>query len=198
MLPLTFATLVTILSYSIIGLTPGLPNSNLSVLRSFRVLRPLRSISKLKSLRKIATAFIESIGDLVNVGFVLLFVLVFFTLFGVTFWRGLFHMRCRLTPFPVKMPLGCEKVSDKCWEDFLLDAVTNPDAYRCLSYPNDNVDAWTQSSSPWFTYGPQDCVWPIDNTDLRVCSSTSGLDSHTCSRPVTFMGDVNVERTCGR
>lgn len=168
------------------------------MLRSFRVLRPLRSISKLKSLRKIATAFIESIGDLVNVGILLLFVLVFYTLFGVTFWRGLFHMRCRLTPFPVKMPLGCKDVTDKCWEGFLRDVITDPDAHRCLPYPNDDVDTWTQSSSPWFTYGPQDCVWPIDETDLRVCSSNSGLGSYTCSRPVTFMGDVDVVRTCGR
>jgi len=176
---------------SILGMIPGVPN--LSVLRSFRVLRPLRSVSKLPSLRKIASAFIESIGDLANVMVLLLFILACFTLFGVTFWRGLFHMRCRLTPFPVRMPVNCISATDQCWEDFLSDVVMNPDAHKCLPYPNDDVVLWTQSSSPWFLTGPQDCIWPIDEDDLRVCSE----NVYTCSRSITFM-DQEISRTCGR
>ncbi len=162
-----------------------------SVLRSFRVLRPLRSLS---SFRKIVTALIESISDLANVGMLLLFMLAFFTLFGVAFWRGLFHARCRLTPFPVKMPDsdGCTTATETCWEQFLLDAVSDPAAHRCLPYPNDD-EAWTQSTSPWHSSGPQNCFWPIDETDLRVCSANMG---HTCSKPATFMGKI-VSRTCG-
>ena len=180
---------------SILGLIPGVPN--LSVLRSFRVLRPLRSVSKLPSLRKIASAFIESIGDLANVMVLLLFILACFTLFGVTFWRGLFHMRCRLTPFPVKMPVDCKNATDMCWDQFLLDVVADPDAHRCLPYPNNDVESWTQSTSPWFSSGQQDCVWPIDETDLRVCSDSTGPGYYTCLRPVTFM-DKDISRTCGR
>lgn len=175
----------------LLGLIPGVPN--LSVLRSFRVLRPLRSVSKLPSLRKIATAFIESVSELANVGVLLLFILASFTLFGVTFWAGLFNSRCRLTPFPLRVPANCRNATDACWwNEFLLDAVTNPDQYRCLPFEND-ADSWTQSSSPWLLSGPQDCVWPVDETDLRVCSA----GSHTCSRPVAFMGK-QISRTCGR
>ncbi|KAL7543245.1 hypothetical protein ACHAXR_012558 [Thalassiosira sp. AJA248-18] len=179
---------------SILGLIPGVPN--FSVLRSFRVLRPLRSVSKLPSLRKIASAFIKSIGDLANVMVLLLFILACFTLFGVTFWRGLFHFRCRLTPFPVKMPVDCSNATDTCWDQFLLDAVSDPDAHRCLPFPNNDDEAWTQSSSPWFLSGSQDCIWPIDKADLRVCSESTGPGSYTCSRPATFM-DVDISRTCG-
>ena len=180
---------------SILGLIPGVPS--FSFLRSFRVLRPLRSLSKLPNLRKIATAFIESIGDLANVMILLSFILTFFTLFGLTFWRGLFFMRCRLTPFPVKMPVECRNATETCWDQFLLEAVSNPDSRRCLPYPNNDQESWTQSTSPWFQSGPQDCIWPIDETDLRVCSDISGPGSHTCSMPVVFM-DQDVSRTCGR
>lgn len=186
--------LLNLLPKSILGLVPGVPN--FSVLRSFRVLRPLRSISKLPNLRKIASAFIESIGDLANVMVLLLFILACFTLFGVTFWRGLFHYRCRLTPFPVRMPTDCRNASDACWDEFLLNAVSDPDAHRCLQYPNDDVEAWTQSSSPWFSSGEQDCIWPIDETDHRVCSDTA-FGSYTCSRTTTFL-DMDISRTCGR
>lgn len=188
-----FPTLIS----SILGLAPGLPGTNFSSLRSARVLRPLRSVSKLPSLRKIASAFIASISDLANVMVLLLFIIACFTLFGVTFWRGLFHMRCRLTPFPVKMPVDCRNVTDACWDQFLFNAVSDPDAHRCLPYPNNDVESWTQSTSPWLLTGPKDCIWPIDETYLRVCSAMAGPGSNTCSRPVTFMGK-SISRMCGR
>ena len=174
---------------------PGVPN--FSVLRSFRVLRPLRSVSKLPSLRKIASAFIESVGDLANVMVLLLFILACFSLFGLTFWRGLFYSRCRLTPFPVLMPADCRDVTDECWDRYLLNVVSNPHDHRCLPYPNDDVESWSQSTSPWFLSGPQDCIWPLDESDFRVCSDSSSSGTYTCSRPITFMGK-DVARTCGR
>ena len=133
---------------------PGVPN--FSVLRSFRVLRPLRSVSKLPSLRKIITTFTESIGELLNVLVLLIFLLACFTLFGVTFWRGLFHMRCRLTPFPVRVRADCRNVMDRCWDQFILDVVTKPEAHKCLPFPNDDTANWSQATSPWFSLGPQD------------------------------------------
>ena len=180
---------------SLIGIIPGVPN--LSVVRSIRVLRPLRTLSKVRGLKRVVNTLIASVGDLVNVGVLLLFVLTFFTLFGVTFWRGLFHYRCRLTPKPVKMSVDCRNATDSCWDNFLLEVVKDPEAHRCLPYPNNDV-TWTQSSSQWYVNGPQDCVWPIDNTDMRVCSTSSGgFSSYTCSRPVNFMSEENVSRTCG-
>ena len=175
---------------SILGSVPGVPS--LTVLRSFRVLRPLRSLSRYPSLRKMITAFIESISNLANVSVLLLFLLVSFSLCGVSFWRGLFHYRCRLTPFPIKMPSNCVMATEPCWQQFLLHAVSDPTAHRCLSYPNDD-EMWTQSISPWFLSGRQDCIWPIDENDRRVCSVNVG---HTCSKPVVFVGDT-ISRICG-
>jgi len=179
---------------SLVGIVPGVPN--LSVVRSIRVLRPLRTLSKVAGLKRVINTLIASIGDLVNVGVLLLFVLTFFTLFGVAFWRGLFHYRCRLTEFPVKMSVDCRNATDSCWDSFLVEVVRDPETHRCLPHPNNDV-TWTQSSSQWYVNGPQDCVWPIDNTDKRVCSATSGgFGSYTCSR-TNFMGEENVSRTCG-
>eukprot|EP00804_Cyclotella_cryptica_P023302 CCRYP_000468-RC/>CCRYP_000468-RC protein AED:0.16 eAED:0.16 QI:0/0.71/0.37/1/0.85/0.75/8/25/1511 len=169
---------------SILGLLPNAPN--FSVLRSFRVMRPLRSISKLPSLRKIIGAFIDSIGDLANVMLLLVLLLICFALFGVTFWRGRFHSRCRLTPFPVKMPMKCRSVSEACWDDFIIDAIINPEEHRCLPIPND---------SPMWSTGFQDCIWPIDSEDRRACSR-DGHGQHSCIKPAAIM-TRNVSRTCG-
>jgi hypothetical protein len=171
---------------SILGLLPNAPN--FSVLRSFRVIRPLRSISKLPSLRKIIGAFIGSIGDLANVMVMLLFLLVSFALFGVTFWRGLFHSRCRLTPFPVKMPIDCRNITEPCWNEFILDAIADPASHRCLPISNDDL--------LWHSTDPQDCIWPIDTEDTRVCSLLGFGGDHSCVKNVDLMG-TNVSRTCG-
>ena len=169
---------------SILGLLPNVPN--FTMLRSFRVLRPLRSISKLPNLRRIVIGFINSLPELSNVLVLLLFILVGFALLGLTFWRGLFHSRCRLTPYPIKMPLDCRNASDPCWDEFILDAVSHPDAYRCLPLENDD---------PKWLRDPQDCIWPVDDSDARVCSVLEG-GYHGCDEQVEFMA-MNVSRTCG-
>ena len=174
---------------SIISVIPIFPN--LSALRSLRVLRPLRSISKLPGLRKIIIALVDSIDDLLNVMFLLTFLIVCFSIIGVLFWNGLLHARCRLTPFPIKMPYGCSSVVDPCWQDYLEVAIEQPDLYRCLPDENDDP-SWTQATSPWFLKGPQNCFWPIDYDDERVCS-LSGLGHHSCH---TFETS-EANRTCG-
>jgi hypothetical protein len=171
-----------IVAVSILGLLPNVPN--FTMLRSFRVLRPLRSISKLPSLRKIIGGLLNSLQGLGNVLLLLLFVLTCFALFGLTFWSGLFHGRCRLTPYPIRMPLDCRNASHVCWNTFIFEAISNPDAHRCL--PLSNNDQWSE---------PQDCIWPIDEGDTRICSYHSKGD-HNCIEPVEIMA-MNISRTCG-
>jgi hypothetical protein len=115
---------------SVIGMLPGLPN--LSVLRTFRVLRPLRTLAKSPGLRKIIGAVIDSIPDLANVIVLLTFVLLIFAIAGLVFWNGILHARCRLTPFPVEMPTGCEAstVDDACWQEFLGNVTSYYDEVR--------------------------------------------------------------------
>lgn len=180
-----------IVAASVLNFVPGVPN--LSVIRGCRVLRPLRSISRLPNLRKIINALVGSLSELANAMVLLLFILVCFSLFGMLSWGGLFHYRCRLTPFPVKMPTTCRSIADACWNDFLVSVINDPDAYRCLPIHNDD--------SMWQIFGPQDCIWPIDETDMRVCSDV-GRGLHSCFGDTLMRGMggevINVtERRCG-
>ena len=179
---------------SIVSLVPIFPN--LSALRSFRVLRPLRSISKLPGLRKIIIALVDSADDLLNVMFLLTFLIICFSIMGVLFWNGILHARCRLTPYPMKMPEGCSNINDPCWQQFVQEAIRQPESYRCLPDANDDL-SWTKATSPWFLKGPQNCTWPIDDNDERVCSLT-GLGHHVCS-PIYTTSSVKsaINRTCG-
>lgn len=181
---------------SVASLVPGMPD--LSVLRPARALRPLRSISRVPSLRRVVDAFLASLGDLANVMVLLCFVLVCFSLFGVTFWRGLLGHRCRLTPFPVRMPGGgCASAYEPCWADFVAAAATDPEAHSCLAgVPNDDP-SWTVETSPWAT--PRDCVWLVDEGDGRICGP-GGRGGRGCDRPAELSNGtatVSVERTCG-
>lgn len=114
---------------------------------------------------------------------------------GVLFWNGLLHARCRLTPFPVKVPTNCFSVYDPCWQNFLTAVIEKPEDYRCLPDANDDP-SWTQSSSPWFLKGQQNCTWPIDNDDERVCSLSS-FGYHKCSVSYVSSLEKDINRTCG-
>ncbi len=136
----------------------------------------------------------ESTRDLSNVMFLLTFLLIGFSITGMLFWNGLLHARCRLTPFPVFLSDNCKNVENDCWNEYIQNISTAPQDYRCL--PNDNDDRrWTQSSSPWFVQGPQDCIWPIDNDDERICSLGKG-GKHKCAPIYQTDGRIS-ERTCG-
>jgi len=150
----------------------------MSVIRTIRVLRPLRSLSRLPGLKKIIGALMDSIEDLWNVMLLLTFFLFCFSTAGVVFWSGKLDARCRLTPFPVKVPGSCRSDHDPCWQHFMDSVVLDPNSHRCLPVANTNR-SWTKSTSPWNIYGPQDCIWPVDKDDERICS-LSGYGFHTC------------------
>ena len=97
------------------GLIPGVPN--LSVLRSFRMLRPLRSVAKMPGLRRLISSFMDSVPQLTNLVGLVCFVLLIFSILGMQLFGGeTMHMRCRTTPYPVKMSETCSSVFDDCWE----------------------------------------------------------------------------------
>lgn len=136
----------------------------------------------------------ESSRDLVNVILLLTFLIICFSIIGMQFWQGLLHARCRLTPYPVLFPSTCNSTRDVCWNDYITNVTENPAKYRCLDDDNDNDD-WTQSTSPWFTQGPQDCIWPIDDTDERVCNLHAN-GGHVCYSSIGNK-DNNLTLTCG-
>lgn len=67
---------------------------NLSVLRSFRVIRPLRTISSIEGLRVIVQALLNSMTLLRDTILVLLFFFLIFAIAGVQLFSGLLKNRC--------------------------------------------------------------------------------------------------------
>ena len=83
-----------------------------------------------------------------------------------------------------------------CWQIFIAQVTTyyetnyygagavydaSVDTYRCLNVENDDVDNWNKDSSPWSV--PQDCIWPLDESDTRVCSlENTGM--HNCGAQI--------------
>jgi len=68
--------------------------ANLSVLRSFRVLRPLRTISGIEGLRVIVTALMKAVTLLIDTVIILLFFLIIFAIAGTQLWSGVLKKRC--------------------------------------------------------------------------------------------------------
>ena len=73
-----------------------LPNSsiNLTVLRSFRVLRPLRTISNIKNLRLLLSALFEALPLLKDAMILLCFFYFIFAIAGLQLFAGLFKKNC--------------------------------------------------------------------------------------------------------
>jgi len=154
--------LVVITSW--LSYVPSIPN--VSVLRTFRVLRPLKSISTNPGLQSLVISILNSIPQLVGVLVLLFFVFCLFGIAGLQMFAGPYmHTRCRLTPYPV----------NNSW------TIGQPyEPFRCLPGPNFNLvedNDFLKAESPW--YHPQDCFWPIDDEDLRMCGLTE-QGMHQC------------------
>lgn len=72
----------------------------------------------------------------------------------------------------------------------------NYSEYRCLNVNTFNVvedeASWNIHTSPWST--PQECWWPIDWEDERLCTSASG--QHKCPHNPLYMNESEF-RWCG-
>lgn len=79
-----------------------LPNfSNVTILRTFRLFKPLRSLRTLPSMQELVVTLLDSVMQLTNVFFLLVFALLVFSILGVQIWRGVTHYKCRTTLEPV-------------------------------------------------------------------------------------------------
>lgn len=67
--------------------------TNLNVLRSFRVLRPLRTISGIEGLRVIVTVLMKSISLLLDILIILMFFFIIFAIAGLNLWFGVLKYR---------------------------------------------------------------------------------------------------------
>jgi len=152
---------------SAVALLPKVPS--LSIFRTFRLLRPLRSVSRLPGLKKLITAMLHALPQTIDVLLYLFFTLfLIFGVVGMSLFLGSMSAVCRITPYPVA----------SVWKPGM-----NYTEYRCLNAPNLDTlppgTTWTKKSSPWAT--PQNCYWPTDDSDRRLCALERSQGSHKCS-----------------
>ena len=149
---------------------------NMSALRAFRALRPLRSVNRIPGVAKIAKSMVSAVPRLVNVIGILVFVLAIFSILGLQLYSGMLHTRCRFTPFPVTKDwtLGQDANDHKC-----LDGGYDSNFNMFADNPK-----WTKESSPWNV--AQDCWWPVDYDNTRVCAFPKSSGYHC---PVIYGDD---------
>ena len=92
--------------------------ANLSVLRSFRVLRPLRTISGIEGLRVIVSALMKAVTLLVDTVIILVFFFIIFAIAGTQLWSGSLMKRC-----------VSESTGQILSEDALCGSVSCPSGY---------------------------------------------------------------------
>ncbi|EQC33497.1 hypothetical protein SDRG_09006 [Saprolegnia diclina VS20] len=134
-------------------------NIRVGFIRVLRVLRPLRTLHSFPGLKILTNSLLASLPALGNVAILLSFSYIVFAILGMEIWRGGFHPRCRLTPFPIALPfdpatapVGAYPVS----QAYLNQVLANPSWYRCNKtegVPYEVNDTWTQ---------PMGCFWPLD------------------------------------
>lgn len=175
---------------------------SVSVIRTFRVLRPLKSVSALPELQKIIRAMLGAIPQLMYVFCLLIFTYSIFGILGIQLFAGNMHHRCRLTPYPVTL----EWHEGLDYADYACLNVNMSSIKGAFGDPADhNVDTLiastdqgynTKLSSPWHKGFPQ-CYWPLDETVGTLCNlgspNTYDPQSYRC-----YHGNTRADwRWCG-
>ena len=65
-------------------------------IRSFRAIRPLRSVNAMPSMRKLVRTLMISLPNLVNVAFLLSYIIIMFGILGLHLFSGALSNRCRM------------------------------------------------------------------------------------------------------
>ncbi|KAH8095145.1 hypothetical protein JL720_2422 [Aureococcus anophagefferens] len=78
--------------------------SALQSLKMFRLLRPLKSLSKFQGLRRIVVTFMAAFDGLAVTVTLLTFLLFVVSIACMQFFKGALHFRCRITPYPTRVP----------------------------------------------------------------------------------------------
>ncbi len=189
--PWNYLDLLVVLSSIALLAYPNSPK--ISIIRTFRILRPLRTISSMPALKNIVNCIFGSLPQLGGVFLLLLFVFIFYATASVQFYAGPFmHSLCRSTPFPV----------NNSYTEGL-----DYNLYRCL--PGENFDTvaddptMTKSASPWAE--PQtECYWPLADESIltyqthayRFCSFGKSFGNNFCVHNTDLI-DESLWSWCG-
>ncbi|ETL93484.1 hypothetical protein L917_08354 [Phytophthora nicotianae] len=177
---------------SLVAILPTIPN--VSVIRTIRVLRPLRSLSMIPGMRVIISALLKALPALGNVVVLQIFLFFMFSILGNQLFGGDMTRRCRLTEFPVRIPVD-ELNPHGIWpvsNGYLSSVLANPEAYRCLNAPLLEVESgnFIKETSPWYTAQP--CFWPVNPDDTQLCARPSYSGNHQCVSGQTCGGNYDV------
>jgi len=69
--------------------------AGITVLRTFRVLRPLRALNKAPSMKMLVRSLLRSLAPMVYVLLLMMFVLLLWGIVGTQLWNGLLHGTCQ-------------------------------------------------------------------------------------------------------
>ena len=208
--------IVVMTSFPWTDLVPGMPN--VSILRTFRILRPLRTLSSIPELQNIVRTMLVSLPDLGNVILILCFIFALFGILGMQLFSGRQHFRCRLTPFPVTIDwatasdqydyakYACLLGTEDGRATLLNDDLSTTSISRLRKYNFDvlgtgntarkNKGDWEKARSPWVK--PLECYWPFHEDDEeRICDPTdSGYPQYQCYHDTGRL-DYTEWRWCG-
>ncbi|KAH9101797.1 hypothetical protein AeMF1_021502 [Aphanomyces euteiches] len=152
-------------------------------IRVLRVMRPLRTLHSVPGLKILTNSLLASLPALANVFVLLMFCMLIFGILGMEIYRGAYHFRCRITPFPVVLPPNgtLNYPPDQSYIDLVQ---ATPEQYMCLLPDGTQID---QNIDVWDT--PQDCFWPIDASETipLVCNEQAGV-GRQCEAPGTVCG----------
>ncbi|KAF0698592.1 hypothetical protein As57867_010746, partial [Aphanomyces stellatus] len=99
-------------------------------IRVLRVMRPLRTLHSLPGLKVLTNSLLASLPALANVFVLLMFCMLVFAILGMEIYRGDFHYRCRVTPFPVALPAdGTWGLPPNVNDTYIAMVQTNPEQY---------------------------------------------------------------------
>lgn len=82
----------------------GLNMGGLMGIKALRLLRPLKSVNKFPALKKIVVAFMAAFDGLGVTVMLLTFLLFVVSIACMQFFKGAMHYRCRITPYPTRVP----------------------------------------------------------------------------------------------
>ncbi|KAG6604562.1 Voltage-gated Ion Channel (VIC) Superfamily [Phytophthora cinnamomi] len=165
---------------SLVAILPAVPN--VSAIRTIRVLRPLRSLSMIPGMRTLISALLKALPALGNVVVLQVFLFFMFAILGNQLFGGNMTRRCRLTEFPVLLPVD-EQNPHGVWpvpDDYLNAVLADPGSYRCLIGPVLEVESgdFVKETSPW--YKAQPCFWPVDQNYVQICARPGYSGNFQC------------------
>jgi hypothetical protein len=141
----------------------------ISTIRLVKTLRPLRSLQRIRGMRVLVNCILEALPQMCNVLVFLLFVIVFFGLFGHAFFKGRLRHTCHADNGDGTWSSIGETCNPECtWDDTTMRLVG-----PCLSLGNLTRQMENKFDPPHFTYSCRkgfECRCEYDALPNPTCS----------------------------